>query len=160
MSSLGRAVDRILGYVTWANVTASKAAAGALGKLWAKAHSGVHLQHLQPYGFQSRPKPGADAVVVSMGSSASQRVVLMAVDRRWNIELEEGEVAIVDDLGQRVHFKRTGLVVDAPSIKLGASATAGVLTEGALISGTIDGGGGTFTGTITSGGSTVVKAAP
>lgn len=161
--SLGRAVDRILGYVTWAKVTASKAAAGAIGLAWVKAHSVMQLQHLQPYGVQSRPKPGADAVVVAMGSSASQRVVLMAVDRRWNIELAEGEVAIVDDQGQRVHLKRTGIVVDAPSIQLGAGAVAGVVTEGATfsVSGTITGGGAfTGTGTITGGGSSVVKAVP
>lgn len=156
--SLSRAVDRILGLLTFGRVGRSKQAAGAIGKVWVeRLGKADELQHWQPYGYASAPLDGAHAVVAAIGSHGNARLAVVVGDRRYTIALEAGEVAIVDDLGQRVHLTRTGIVIDAPLIKLGASAVAGVLTEGAIVTGSIDGGG-TFTGTITAGGSAVVKA--
>ena len=124
--SLPRTVDRLLGLLTWAKVSASRALAGKLGLVQSDAPRDDEFQYWQPYGFQARPLAGADAIVVSMGSNADQRIALLVGDRRYTIALEAGEVAIVDDLGQKVHLTRTGIVIDSSGIKLGAAAALGV----------------------------------
>lgn len=109
--------------LSWARVVVSSALAAKLGKIQTSAHHDDEFDHWQSYGFQSRPKAGADAVVVSIGSHADQRIAIMVGDRRWTFAIEEGEALIYDDLGQRFHLTRSGAVIAAPSIKLGASAT-------------------------------------
>lgn len=128
--SLSRTVDRLLGLTLWGSVVASRALAAKLGKVWVRSF-GVdsELPHWQPYGVQSRPLPGAEAIVLSMGSHPGERLALLVGDRRYTIALEAGEVCLVDDLGQRFHLARTGAIVEAPSIKLGAGATLGVARE-------------------------------
>ncbi len=128
--SLDRLVDKVYGLVSWARVGATKALAGKLGKVQVRAHVDDELQHWQSYGFQSRPLAGADAVVLAMGGHSDQRIALLVGDRRYNIALEGGEVAIVDDLGQRVHLTRTGIVLEAPLVQLGAGAALGVARVG------------------------------
>lgn len=67
---------------------------------------------LQGYGFQSRPKGGAEGLVYFVGGDRSHAVVVELGDRRVLLELADGEVAIADDLGQKVHLTRSGIVVD------------------------------------------------
>jgi phage gp45-like len=87
-------------------------------------------QHWQPYGFQSAPLDGAIGVRLAPGSNRDDLLVVMVEDRRYRLALVAGEVALSDDLGQKVHLTRDGIVVDAPSIKLGAAAEYGVARQG------------------------------
>lgn len=88
-------------------------------------------EFFQHYGFASRPKQGAEVIIIREGNHF---VSIADGDRRYNIELEDGEVAIHDDLGQRVHLTRDGIVAespkritaDAPEINLGGDR-AGLL---------------------------------
>ncbi len=68
------------------------------------AHGALESRELfQHYGFTSRPKPGAEAVVLRDGN------VFFSVaedDRRYRLAVEEGEVALYSDEGDKVHFKR------------------------------------------------------
>lgn len=121
--SLERQADRLLGLLSWARVVVSAALAGKLGKIQTSAHHDDEFDHWQPYGLQSRPLPGADALIAAMGSHSDQRVAFMVGDRRYTAEMVGGEVRIYDDLGQYVWLKRTGIVAKAPSIKLGENAT-------------------------------------
>lgn len=123
---MSRTWNRLQGVLSWARLARVRALAGKVFRAQTTAHHDDEMDIVQPYGFIARAKAGAEAVVVSMGSDASQRVVILLADRRYTIALEDGEVAVVDDLGQKVHLTRTGIVVDAPSIKLGASAALGV----------------------------------
>lgn len=85
----------------------------------------------QPYGFQARPKADAVAVQAAIGGHQESLVTLMVHDRRYTIALAEGEVAMVDDLGNKVHLTRSGIVLVSNSVKLGsATATAGVARIG------------------------------
>lgn len=84
----------------------------------------------QPYGLQARPKAGAIAVQAAIGGQQDSLVTILVHDRRYCIQLIEGEVALVDDLGQRVHLTRTGIVViadhvtvDSADVRLGAGPT-------------------------------------
>lgn len=71
------------------------------------------VERFQEYGFTSNPHPGAEAVVVSVGGNQDHGIVIAVDDRRFRLTgLAEGEVALYDDLGQKVHLTRGGIVVD------------------------------------------------
>lgn len=86
-------------------------------------------ERLQDYGFTSHPKPGAEAVVAFIGGTRSHAIVLKVEDRRYRLKaLAEGEVAIFDDQGQKLHLKRDGIAIeshlkvtiDAPDVEVTA----------------------------------------
>lgn len=71
-------------------------------------------EYAQDYGLSSRPHPGAEAVMAFLAGWRSNGMVLRLWDRRYTLVLEYGEVAIHDDLGQKVHLTRTGIVASSP----------------------------------------------
>lgn len=73
-----------------------------------------NLEYAQDYGLSSRPHPGAEAVMAFLAGLRSNGMVLRLFDRRYKIALQYGEVAVHDDLGQRVHLTRTGIVATTP----------------------------------------------
>lgn len=127
---MSRVWNRLGALLTWARVARSRATASALAKVQTQAHQDDEVPHWQPYGFQSRPKADAVAVLASIGGQADQQIAILVGDRRYTLGLDEGEVAMADDLGNKVHLTRSGLVLKAPSIKLGATASAGVARLG------------------------------
>jgi len=86
------------------------------------------LERMMDYGLSSRPLPGAEGLIVSVAGSRGNGVVLALGDRRYRMALEEGEVALHDDLGQVVHLTREGIriasslrvEIEAPEISLSA----------------------------------------
>lgn len=71
------------------------------------------VEHVQPYGFASSPKPGAEALIVE---AFTRGIAIVIDDRRYRlVPLAPGEVALFDDLGQVVHLKRAGIEVISPS---------------------------------------------
>lgn len=71
------------------------------------------LEHFEPFGFTSCPRDGAELIAAFLGGDRSHGVVLVVADRRYRLTgLKSGEVAIHDDLGQKVHLTRNGIVVD------------------------------------------------
>ena len=81
------------------------------------------VERMQEYGFTSVPKPGADAAVVFVGGDRAHGIVIAVEDRRYRLTgLAEGEVALHDDQGQKVHLTRTGIVV---ATALNLTATVG-----------------------------------
>jgi phage gp45-like len=88
------------------------------------------------YGFSSRPLSGAENIMAIEGSCVIQ---LASADRRYEISLQDGEVAVHTDEGDSLHFKRgrvmeitTGTaIINATTVKLGSSEllpTSGVVT--------------------------------
>lgn len=75
--------------------------------------SKARLEHFEPYGFTSHPHPGsAEAAVAFLDGDRSHGIVLVVADRKYRLTgFEQGEVAIHDDLGQKVHLTRDGIVV-------------------------------------------------
>lgn len=92
------------------------------------------LPHVEPYGFTSRAKRGAEAVIANLQGKRSLGFVLQVFDRRYRLQLEaDGEVAIYDDQGAYVLLSRSGIVVEpaaGQTVKLGAGASAGVARVG------------------------------
>lgn len=79
-------------------------------------------EYVLDYGMSSRAHPGAEALMLFLAGLRSNGVVVRLFDRRYSIKLEYGEVAIHDDLGQKVHLTRTGIVAETP---LNATIKAG-----------------------------------
>lgn len=85
------------------------------------------VERLQNYGFTAHPHPGAEAMIGFVGGLRSHGVVIAVEDRRYRLQgLEQGEVALYDDLGNVVKLGRnaieitaeTRLVVNAPEIEV------------------------------------------
>ena len=72
------------------------------------------LEHFEPYGFGSRAFAGSEVLSAFFNGDRSHGVVLVTADRRYRLQLAEGEVAIFDDQGQKVHLKRDGIFVYTP----------------------------------------------
>lgn len=70
------------------------------------------LEHMQNYGFTSHPK-GGDVAVAFLGGNREQGIVLVVDDRRYRIPLLAGEVAIYDDLGNKIELLREMVKVTA-----------------------------------------------
>lgn len=94
------------------------------------------VERFGEYGLASRPQApdaagGPEAIAVAVGGARGHLVILAVEDRRFRLRaLEEGEVALYDDLGQAVHLTRAGIVVkgaglpvrieDTPSVEIDA----------------------------------------
>lgn len=84
------------------------------------------LERFGSYGFTSAPHPGAEAVAVFVGGNRDHGLVIAVDDRRYRLRaLEEGEVALYDDLGSKVHLRRGGEieVVATTAVRLVAPLT-------------------------------------
>lgn len=65
------------------------------------------VEHMEPYGYTSRPLPGAEGVAVFPGGDRSHGVVVVVADRRFRLKgLKSGEVALYTDEGDKIHFER------------------------------------------------------
>lgn len=112
------------------------------------------LEHFEPYGFGSRAHPGAEVFAAFFNGDRSHGVVLATADRRYRLKLEEGEVAIFDDIGQKVHLKRDGISVVTPknlTAEVGGNFAATVTGTSTLTTNglTIDSPSTQITGTLT-----------
>ncbi len=105
------------------------------------------VEHFQQYGYTARPKAGAEVLTALIQGNRDHPIVIAYDDRRYRLQgLEDGEMAIYDDQGQKVHIKRSGIlvettkdvtvkspqkvIVDCPDIRLGSpDATARVMLE-------------------------------
>jgi phage baseplate assembly protein V len=103
--------------------------AGALQVIQQAALAGElmdDVERLQEYGFTSVPHPGAETVFLALAGERAHSVVIAVEDRRYRLTgLAGGEVAVYDDLGQKVHLKRNGILMDSPQNIL-------IRTEGVL----------------------------
>ncbi|MDD2722236.1 MAG: phage baseplate assembly protein [Gallionella sp.] len=69
-----------------------------------------NIDRVEPYGFSYRPKPGCRAHLFFPAGDRSYGVALVVGDKRYQMDLKEGEVALHDDEGNHVHLKRGGVV--------------------------------------------------
>lgn len=65
------------------------------------------IEKMAQYGFASAPLPGAEALIVFPSGDRSQGVCIATEDRRYRLKtLQNGEVALYTDEGDKIHFKR------------------------------------------------------
>lgn len=112
------------------------------------------VERMQNYGFTSHPT-GGDVAVGFVAGNREQGIVLVVDDRRYRVQLQAGEVAIYDDLGNKVELLRDMVKITAvqhcevvaPTTKLVSAVTI----EGSLtVSGNV-----ATTGTITNNGKNI-----
>lgn len=90
------------------------------------------IEHLEPYGFTSCPKDGAEALVGFFGDR-SHGVVIMVADRRFRLQgLKPGEVGLYTDEGDYLVFKR-GRVLEVETVTLKVKAESAVEFDTPLI---------------------------
>ncbi len=109
---------------------------------------------MQHYGFGSYPLVDAEAVVIPVGSSGAQGIIIATEHAEYRLVLSEGEVALYDHLGQYVHLKSDGKIhVKANNDIVLNDGTVSVAGTGDSCdvehSLTAPNGGGTVTGSIT-----------
>lgn len=85
------------------------------------------IERFQNYGFTSVPLKGAEVAVAFVGGNRSHGIALAVDDRRHRIKgLENGEVAIYTDEGDKIHLKRNNvieittnkIIVNAPEVEV------------------------------------------
>lgn len=90
-------------------------AAGAVQLVQMDALAGEQLQDnelFQHYGFTSNPLPGTMAIVLPIGGRTAHGIIVATEHGTYRLKnLAPGEVALHDDLGQKVHLTRTGIVI-------------------------------------------------
>lgn len=97
-------------------------------------------EHFQHYGFTSVPLPGAEGIALAVGGSTGHTVVINVDDRRYRLKgLPGGEVALYDDLGQKVHLTRNGIVINGAGLPINITNTPSVTVDSPLT---------TFTGSV------------
>ena len=93
-------------------------------------------EFFQQYGVSSRPHRGCEILIDREGNLV---FAVATNDRRYQLALQEGEVALHDDLGQKVHLTRAGIEAVSPQ-KITATAplveTSSHLKVGSGYSGT------------------------
>ncbi len=118
------------------------------------------VERFQNFGFTSKPKPGAEAVLACVGGNRNHPIVIVVDDKRYRkTDLQEGEAAIYNSEGDYIHVKADGtieikasgvvtldcptvhltgnLIVDGTSTLTGlVTATAGVTAPGGVATGT------------------------
>jgi phage gp45-like len=60
-------------------------------------------EYFQHYGLTSRPLPGAEIIIIREGNHI---IAIGSDDRRYRLAVEEGEVALYTDEGDKIHLKR------------------------------------------------------
>lgn len=70
------------------------------------------VERMQNYGFNSHPT-GGDVAALSVAGNREQIIVLAVDDRRYHLVLQPGEVAMFDDLGNKVELLRDMVKITA-----------------------------------------------
>ncbi|SHJ69331.1 Bacteriophage Mu Gp45 protein [Roseomonas rosea] len=129
-----RLYGRLMSVVGIARISASKVLGGSGVRRYQCRFDGAEVRDgtpsVQQYGLTSRAKVGADAVVIFVGGNRGSGVIIATNDRRYQLELEEGEVAIHDDLGHKVHLSRTGIRIDGGGHNLTITGVPKLLQDG------------------------------
>lgn len=70
-----------------------------------------NVERFQNYGFTAKPHAGAEGVVVFIGGNRDHGLCIAVDDRRYRVAgMEDGEVCIYTDEGDRIHLKRNNVI--------------------------------------------------
>lgn len=75
----------------------------------------TNREYMQHYGFTSRPLSGSEGLVLIDGNTI---YMIASDDRRYRVALEDGEVALYTDEGDKIHFKRNKEILITTGNKL------------------------------------------
>jgi len=89
--------------------TATRVETGIIQVKMAAGIVNDRIKRLHNYGFMSRPLTKSKAYLFFIGGDTSRGVAMCVEDERHQIELQPGEVAMLDDKGNLVHFTASGI---------------------------------------------------
>lgn len=108
-----------------------------------------NIEHLENYGFTSEPFTDGvnDATAFFTDDNNSHGFVISVADRRYRItSMKPGEVAIYDDKGRHIYFKRDCIEVEGKDDPISVQTSGAVTIKAASV--TIDAPTTTFTGKV------------
>ena len=83
------------------------------------------MPRLAEYGFQSNPPPGADLAVIFLGGNRSDGVAVATGHQTYRLRnLVSGEVAISDNLGQKVYLSTAGIRIEGAGLPIQIDTTS------------------------------------
>lgn len=94
-----------------------------------------NLHRVEPYGYSYRAKEGCQTYVVFPDGDRTTGLVLICGDKRYQMQLEAGEVALHDDEGNFVLIKRGGVIKVKAATKVLADVPLFETTSDCLIGG-------------------------
>ena len=97
-----------------------------------------NIARVEPYGFSYRPKGGSQAYLLFPAGDRSYGVALVVGDKRYQMELVEGEVALHDDENNFVHLKRGGTIEVKAATKVIADTPLFETTQDCKIGGNLE----------------------
>ncbi|MGF1909166.1 phage baseplate assembly protein V [Vibrio kasasachensis] len=93
--------------------TVTGATTGVLQIKTATGRTNDRIKCVHNYGFMSRPLVGAKTYNLFLGGVTARGFTVNVEDERYQIDLEPGEVAILDNKGNLVHFTKDGIKVNS-----------------------------------------------
>jgi len=79
-----------------------------------KGETITDVEKLSEYGFESRPRVGAESLVLFLNGNRDQGVALNVHDRRYRpTDLADGDSRLYDYRGNKIKLTSTGIEIDA-----------------------------------------------
>ncbi len=97
-----------------------------------------NIERVEPYGLSYRPKKDSRAYLFFPAGDRSYGVALVIGDKRYQMDLQEGEVALHDDEGNHVHIKRGGVIEVKASSKVIADTPLFETTQDCKVGGNFE----------------------
>lgn len=95
------------------------------------------IKRVHNYGFMSRPLEKSKAYTLFIGGDTSRGIAVCIEDERYQIDLKPGEVAMLDDKENLVHFTDQGIKVKTPfTVDIKATQNVNVTCENAKVDAT------------------------
>jgi phage baseplate assembly protein V len=69
-----------------------------------------NIDRVEPYGLSYRPHPGAQTYLLFPSGDRSHGIAIVIGDAQYNMDIDEGEVALHDDEGNYIHIQRGGKI--------------------------------------------------
>lgn len=71
------------------------------------------IRRVHNYGFMSRPLVGAKTYNLFIGGVTARGITVNVEDERYQMELQPGELAVLDDKGNLIHFTSAGIKINS-----------------------------------------------
>ena len=95
------------------------------------------IKRVQNYGFISHVLPESKAYTLFVGGDTSLGIAVVIEDERHEIELKPGEVAMIDDKGNLIHFTDNGIKIKTEkNVEIEAAGDVKITCQNATINAT------------------------
>jgi len=94
-----------------------------------KGETREDLERVQNYGMTSNPPDGSEVVGLFVGGNREHGFIIGCDNRTFRLKaLAKGEVALYTDEGDKIHFKRGGLIqIFSDNVEIGKTALEKIL---------------------------------